>query len=103
MVQLPELALLASTPRRLRGYGTVGTKGNRIEHQLYFALKLLQRTLQWLLERLAVRSRIITKFLDDHWRTGDTTGIVTIHRPLQARCDITLVQEAHDTSNPKGQ
>ena len=81
-MKLPELALFASTPRRLRGYYTVGTKGNRIEHELYLTLKALQRTLQWLLERLAVWSRIITKFLDDYRSTGDTTGIVTVHRPL---------------------
>src|SRR5574341_95260 len=57
----------------------------------------------WLVKHFSVRSRRNTKELEDHWRACDTTSIVTVHRPLQARCDITLVQEAHDTANPKGQ
>src|SRR5215470_9626628 len=103
MVKLPELTLLASTPRRLRGYGTIGTKGNRIEHQLYLALELLHRALQWPLEPLTVRSRIITEFLNDHWRTGGTAGIMTTHRTLQARREVALVLPVHQTSNPKDQ
>ena len=102
-MKLPEFALFASTPRRLCAYGTVGRKGNRIEHELYLALELLQRTLQWLLERLAMWSRIITEFLDYHRRTDDTTRVVTIHRTLQARCEVALLPEAHPGSNPEGQ
>ena len=95
MVKGSELPLFAGTPCRLCRYLTRGVRsrvqGKRIEHELHLPLKALHRTLQWLLERLAVWSRIITKFLDHHRSACGSKRIVFIHSCLQAWGEITLL------------
>src|SRR5918911_1489811 len=102
MMKLPELALFASAPGGLRRHLTRRVQGKRIEHQLHLPLKALHRTLQRLLERLAMRSGIVAELLNEHRRTGGSQGIVLIPSPLQAWGEIALLQKAHQTTHAQG-
>src|SRR5207237_9280109 len=99
MMKLPELALFASTPGGLRRHLARRVQGKRIEHQLYLPLKALHRTLQWLLERLAMWSGVVAELLNDHRSTSAAKGIVRIPSALQARGEVALLQEAHQTTH----
>src|SRR5262245_12969762 len=105
MVKVPELPLFTGTPRRLCRHLTRRVRGRvqgkRIEHELYLPLKALHRTLQWLLERLAVWSRIITKFLDHHRSACGAKHIVFIPSRLQAWGEVVLLQKAYQAAHPQ--
>src|SRR5215475_8608103 len=102
MMKLPELALFASTPGSLCRHLTRRVQGKRIEHELHLPLKALHRTLQWLLERLAMWSGIVAELLNDHRSASGSKRIVLIPRPLQAWGKITLLQKAHETTYAQG-
>ena len=90
-MKLPELALFASAPGGLRRHLTRRVQGKRIEHELHLPLKALNRTLQWLLERLAMWSGIVAELFNDHRSARGAEGIVLIPSPLQAWGDIALL------------
>src|SRR5262249_3093449 len=98
-MKLPELALFTSTPGGLRRHLTRRVQGKRIEHQLHLPLKALHRTLQWLLERLAMWSGIVADFFNTHRSTSGAKGIVFIPSPLQVWGEIALLQKAHQTTH----
>ena len=94
-MKLPEHALFASAPGGLRHHLTCRVQGKRIEHELHLPLKALHRTLQWLLERLAMWSGIVAELLNDHRSTSGPLGIVLIPSALQAWGEVALLQKAH--------
>src|SRR5262249_43895830 len=102
MMKLPELALLASTPGRLRRHLTRRVQGKRIEHELHLPLKALHRTLQWLLERLAMWSGVVAELLNHHRSASGPLGIVLIPSTLQAWGEIALLQKARQTTHAQG-
>src|SRR5437879_5232465 len=99
MVKLPELALFTSTPGGLRRHLTRRVQGKRIEHELHLPFKALHRTLQWLLERLAMWSRVVAELLNDYRSTSGAKDIVLIPSALQARGEVALLQKAHQTTH----
>src|SRR5215813_7262594 len=106
MMKFPELVLFASTPCRLRRHLTRRVRGRvqsqRIKHELHLSLKALHRTLQWLLERLAMWSGIVAELLNDHQRTSGAQGIALIPSALQVWGEIALLQKAHQTTHAQG-
>src|SRR5262245_31825131 len=101
-MKLPELALFTSTPGGLRCHLTRRVQGKRIKHELHLSLKALHRTLQWLLERLAMWSGIVAELLNDHQRTSGAQGIALIPSALQVWGEIALLQKAHQTTHAQG-
>src|SRR5215831_7785022 len=99
MMKLPELALFASTPGGLRCHLTRWVQGKRIEHQLHLPLKELHRTLQRLLERLAMWSGIVAELLNNHRSTSGAKGIMLIPSALQMWGETALLQKMHQTSH----
>jgi hypothetical protein len=79
----------------VRSYVTARIEGKRIQHQLHLAADAFQRALQRFLERLAVRSRIVTKFFHHDGRPGYSARVVAIDSALEADRNLVVHEPTH--------
>jgi hypothetical protein len=102
-MQVPELALLTSTPRRLRCHLAGGVEHKGVEHQLHFSFEALQRALQRFLERPAMGSRVIAELFYHYRRSGSATAVMILYGALQTRGNTLLLARAQENPRPDDQ